>query len=75
MHSAQLDALFRLKMWYDDVLFVYRSYSLEERLLNIGEKKNKHIDANGIDMQILSLGGPMCSFLNRRRGLLVQEGQ
>jgi 2,3-dihydroxybenzoate decarboxylase len=58
-----------LKMWYDDVLFVFRSYALEERLLDIGEERIKHMDANGIDMQILSLSGPHVQFFEPDEGV------
>jgi predicted TIM-barrel fold metal-dependent hydrolase len=58
-----------LKMWYDDMLFVFRSYALEERLLDIGEERIKHMDAHGIDMQILSLSGPHVQFFEPDEGV------
>jgi len=57
------------KMWYNDIVVVHRSLALEERLLNLGEERLKHMNTNGIDMQVLSLSGPHVQFFEPGEGV------
>jgi 5-carboxyvanillate decarboxylase len=47
-----------IKLWYTDTLWSPRGFSLEEKLLDLGERRLKEMDADGIDVQVVSLSNP-----------------
>src|SRR3972149_2435881 len=47
-----------LTMWYTDTLNSPRGFEMENRLLDLGEKRLKEMDDAGITMQALSLSPP-----------------
>lgn len=49
-----------IRLWQGPNLWAPRSFVLEEKLLDLGEKRIKDMDAAGIDMQVLSLCIPGC---------------
>lgn len=45
-------------MWYDDTMCSPRSLEIEDRLADLGARRLKDMDANGVDIAILSLSPP-----------------
>ncbi|MFC1946150.1 amidohydrolase family protein [Chloroflexota bacterium] len=45
-------------LWYDDTHSSPRSFDLDERMADMGERRLKDMDDNGVDMAVLSLSPP-----------------
>ena len=58
-----------IKLWYTDTFWAPRSYALEERLLDLGEARIKEMDADGIDMQVISLTNPNVQLFEESEGV------
>ena len=56
------------RMWYTEDFFTPRSFELEDKLLDLGEGRLKIMDANGIDIAVLSLSGPNVHFFEPSEG-------
>jgi 2,3-dihydroxybenzoate decarboxylase len=59
-----------IKLWYTEDFWAPRSYDLEERLLDLGEARIKEMDADGIDMQVISLTNPNVQLFEEKEGVL-----
>lgn len=58
-----------IKLWYTENFWAPRSYALEERLLDLGESRIKEMDADGIDMQVISLTNPNVQLFEEKDGV------
>lgn len=59
-----------IKLWYTENFWAPRSYELEERLLELGEARIKEMDADGIDIQVISLTNPSVQLFEEKEGVL-----
>ena len=58
-----------IKLWYTENFWAPRTYELEDRLLDLGEARIKELDADGIDMQVISLTNPNVQLFEEKDGV------
>jgi len=62
-----------IRLWMWSNISVPRSFKLEEKLLDMGEKRIEEMDEVGIDIQVLSLGAPGCEQFEPAEGAAMAK--
>ncbi len=59
-----------VRLWYADDIWEPHGREIEDRLLELGQRRLEAMDAAGIDMQVLSLSTPGCEQFSAADGIL-----